>query len=202
MATQRQAALVVGVLHGIGRQVATDLVKNGYEIKLCTLFLFIQSNLVILAVVVATKSTSGATSTHPFSPGPKFLRSTIRAVERETREAGRGAIATIVDFRNVESIERLVARPIVVGFSVLVPNVRLGCRTFTYGSRSTGEHEDHGGGCQLLIAEPSRCFGIYIPTLLCLAAQGRLRWPEQNDIVDVANEIALFGLHLRWKRKC
>jgi len=65
-----------------------------------------------LAVVVAAKSTSDAAKTHPFPPDPKSSQSTISTVEREIREAGGDGTAIAVDVRDVESVERLVARTV------------------------------------------------------------------------------------------
>jgi len=94
MADRKQVALVVGASRGIGRQVAIDLASAGY------------------AVVVAAKSTSDASKTHPWPPDPKSSQSTISTVEREIREAGGEATAVIVDVRDVESVEKMVAKVI------------------------------------------------------------------------------------------
>lgn len=89
----KKVALVVGASRGIGRQIAIDLAKNGY------------------AVVVAAKSTSDASQTHPFPPDPNSPSSTISTVAREILEAsGSGdALAVPVDTRDPASIQRLVA---------------------------------------------------------------------------------------------
>ncbi|EMD89724.1 hypothetical protein COCC4DRAFT_185776 [Bipolaris maydis ATCC 48331] len=90
----KQVALVVGASRGIGRQIAIDLAKDGY------------------AVIVAAKSTSDASATHPFPPDPNSLASTISTVAREIREAGGEATPVPVDTRSYASIESLVARTI------------------------------------------------------------------------------------------
>jgi NAD(P)-dependent dehydrogenase (short-subunit alcohol dehydrogenase family) len=64
------------------------------------------------AVVVAAKSTSDAYAIHPFPPDPKTPQSTISTVEREIREAGGEATAIVVDVRDVESVDRMVAKTV------------------------------------------------------------------------------------------
>jgi NAD(P)-dependent dehydrogenase (short-subunit alcohol dehydrogenase family) len=63
-------------------------------------------------VVVAAKSTSDASLTHPFPPDPNSQASTISTVEREVREAGGTATAIPVDTRDFNSIQDLVAQTI------------------------------------------------------------------------------------------
>lgn len=89
-----KVALVVGASRGIGRQIATDLAKNGYS------------------VVVAAKSTSDARSVVPFPPDPNSPQSTISTVEREIIEAGGRATAIPVDVRDFASVQKLVDRTI------------------------------------------------------------------------------------------
>lgn len=59
-------------------------------------------------VVVAAKSTSDATSVHPFPPDPNSAQSTVSTVEREIREAGGEATAIAVDTRDYASIQGMV----------------------------------------------------------------------------------------------
>ncbi|KAH8723904.1 putative Hydroxysteroid dehydrogenase-like protein 2 [Phaeosphaeriaceae sp. PMI808] len=91
MATsQKQVALVVGASRGIGRQIAIDFAREGYS------------------VVVAAKSISDASQTHPFPPDPNSRDSTISTVEREILEAGGSATAIAVDTRDFSSIKRMI----------------------------------------------------------------------------------------------
>ncbi|KAH7402754.1 hypothetical protein BKA66DRAFT_507633 [Pyrenochaeta sp. MPI-SDFR-AT-0127] len=90
----KEVALVVGASRGIGRQIAIDLAKQSY------------------AVVVAAKSTSDASNTHPFPPDPNSRQSTISTVSREIREAGGEATPITVDTRDYDSIQRLIAETI------------------------------------------------------------------------------------------
>lgn len=62
-----------------------------------------------LAVVVAAKSTSDASSLSPFPPDPNSSASTISTVEREIREAGGIATAIPVDTRSPRSVTTLFA---------------------------------------------------------------------------------------------
>jgi NAD(P)-dependent dehydrogenase (short-subunit alcohol dehydrogenase family) len=64
-------------------------------------------------VVVAAKSTSDASQTHPFPPDPNSQASTISTVAREILEAGGTATAIPVDTRDFASIEQLIAQTIV-----------------------------------------------------------------------------------------
>jgi NAD(P)-dependent dehydrogenase (short-subunit alcohol dehydrogenase family) len=63
-------------------------------------------------VVVAAKSTSDASQTHPFPPDPNSQASTISTVAREILEAGGTATAIPVDTRDFASIEQLIAQTI------------------------------------------------------------------------------------------
>jgi NAD(P)-dependent dehydrogenase (short-subunit alcohol dehydrogenase family) len=63
-------------------------------------------------VVVAAKSTSDASQTHPFPPDPNSQASTISTVAREISEAGGTAIAIPVDTRDFDSIQDLIAQTI------------------------------------------------------------------------------------------
>jgi NAD(P)-dependent dehydrogenase (short-subunit alcohol dehydrogenase family) len=63
-------------------------------------------------VVVAAKSTSDASKTHPFPPDPNSQASTISTVAREILEAGGTATAIPVDTRDFSSIEELIAKTI------------------------------------------------------------------------------------------
>lgn len=74
----------------MGRQICIDLAREGY------------------AVVVAAKSSSDASKTHPFPPDPNSRESTISTVEREIREAGGEATAITVDTRDFASIQGMV----------------------------------------------------------------------------------------------
>ncbi|KAL2009959.1 hypothetical protein VTN00DRAFT_5766 [Thermoascus crustaceus] len=95
MASGKPVAVVIGASRGIGRQVAIDLAKNGYS------------------VVVAAKTTSDATKTHPFPPDPNSPRSTINTVEREIRELYNGTATAIpVDTRDVDQINALVQKTV------------------------------------------------------------------------------------------
>jgi NAD(P)-dependent dehydrogenase (short-subunit alcohol dehydrogenase family) len=108
----KHVALVVGASRGIGRQVAIDLAKNGYAGKYIspgTLKIYcttLNANL----VVVAAKTTSDASKSSPFPPDPNSPQSTISTVEREIREAGGDATSIVVDTRDVDSVENLVAK--------------------------------------------------------------------------------------------
>jgi NAD(P)-dependent dehydrogenase (short-subunit alcohol dehydrogenase family) len=64
-------------------------------------------------VVVAAKSTSDASQTHPVPPDPNSQASTISTVAREILEAGGTATAIPVDTRDFASIEQLIAQTIV-----------------------------------------------------------------------------------------
>ncbi|KAH8903087.1 putative oxidoreductase,short chain dehydrogenase [Coniochaeta sp. PMI_546] len=86
----KEVALVIGASRGIGRQIAIDLAKNGYE------------------VVVAAKTTSDASKAFPFPPDPNSNESTINTVEREIRELGGVATAIQVDTRSFDSIQAVV----------------------------------------------------------------------------------------------
>ncbi|CAO2657200.1 Nn.00g033260.m01.CDS01 [Neocucurbitaria sp. VM-36] len=88
--SQKEVALVVGASRGIGRQIAMDLAKEGY------------------AVVVAAKTTSNASQTHPFPPDPNSRHSTISTVCREILSAGGVATPITVDTRDYTSIQRLL----------------------------------------------------------------------------------------------
>ncbi|EAW22200.1 short chain dehydrogenase family protein [Aspergillus fischeri NRRL 181] len=90
MTSNKPVALVVGASRGIGRQIAIDLAKNGYN------------------VVVAAKTTSNAYATVPFPPDPNSSQSTINTVEREIKESGGEAFALPVDVRDVKQVENLV----------------------------------------------------------------------------------------------
>jgi len=90
----RKTALVIGASRGIGRQVAIDLARVGYN------------------VVVAAKSTSDASNVVPFPPDPNSSKSTINTVAREIKENGGVATPIAVDVRDVESIKSLVTRTV------------------------------------------------------------------------------------------
>jgi NAD(P)-dependent dehydrogenase (short-subunit alcohol dehydrogenase family) len=66
----------------------------------------------IHSVVVAAKSTSDASTTHPFPPDPNSRLSTISTVAREIHEAGGTATPLAVDTRSYPSIQRLIAATI------------------------------------------------------------------------------------------
>ncbi|KAL9623804.1 MAG: hypothetical protein Q9160_002035 [Pyrenula sp. 1 TL-2023] len=90
MTEPKKTALIVGASRGIGRQIAIDLAQAGYK------------------VVVAAKSTSDASKTHPFPPDPNSQASTINTVAREIVEAGGEAHAVAVDVRDPENVKNMV----------------------------------------------------------------------------------------------
>ncbi|KAF7853569.1 uncharacterized protein EAF02_011874 [Botrytis sinoallii] len=90
----QKVALVIGASRGIGRQIAIDLAKNGY------------------AVIVSAKSTSDASTTHPFPPNPNSSASTISTVCREILEAGFTATAIPCDVRSHASISSIISQTI------------------------------------------------------------------------------------------
>ncbi|THV44874.1 hypothetical protein BGAL_0564g00060 [Botrytis galanthina] len=92
--SSQKVALVIGASRGIGRQIAIDLAKNGY------------------AVIVSAKSTSDASTTHPFPPNPNSNASTISTVCREILEAGFTATAIPCDVRSHASISSLISQTI------------------------------------------------------------------------------------------
>jgi len=86
----KPVALIVGASRGIGRQVAIDLAKAGYN------------------VVVAAKTTSDASACVPFPPDPNSSASTISTVVREITELGGTASAIQVDTRDPDSVKAMV----------------------------------------------------------------------------------------------
>lgn len=133
----KKVALIIGSSRGIGRQVAIDLAKNGYNGNyICTpLYSIIAiADQMWYLVVVAAKSTSDASKVQPFPPDPNSQSSTINTVQREITEAGGEAAAFAVDVRDYSSIERLVEQTVLVRQSYLRDTY---CKGWMLPSRNT-----------------------------------------------------------------
>ena len=93
--SSKPVALIIGASRGIGRQVAIDLARNGYDI------------------IVSAKSTSNPQECRPFPPDPNSQASTINTVAREIIEIHKGeALALKCDVRFYEEVQTLVKQAV------------------------------------------------------------------------------------------
>lgn len=106
MLSQHPVALVMGASRGIGRQTAIDLARNGYAGAQRDISNKLEANQI--TVMLAAKTTSDASKTHPFPPDPNSSVSTINTVEREIRESGGRAATVAVDVRDAAQIQHAV----------------------------------------------------------------------------------------------
>lgn len=122
MASAKQVALVVGASRGIGRQVALDLAKNGYNGKSGKRKDW--QKLKGSIVVVAAKTTSNPSDLASFPPDPNSASSTINTVEREIQQAGGDATAIEVDTRSSANVQTLIDQTVKQygGLDVLIYN--------------------------------------------------------------------------------